>query len=74
MQRPTTRHYVEKESKLEVTIKSLPSELRESFRGRGRKIQKSQMGMGANKASESTKQGSHELTEAESASTGPIRI
>ena len=34
VQRPTTRHYVERESKLEVFILSLPSELRESH-GRG---------------------------------------
>lgn len=36
MQRPTARH-AERESKLEVSIKSLPSELSESHRRGGRK-------------------------------------
>jgi hypothetical protein len=34
----TGRHYAGRESKLEVSIKSLPSELREICRGGGRKI------------------------------------
>jgi len=36
IQRPTARHYVEREPALEVSIKSLLSELREACRREGR--------------------------------------
>jgi hypothetical protein len=36
MQRPRARHYVDRESKLEVSIESLPLELRESLRRAGK--------------------------------------
>ena len=56
---------------MEVSIKSLPSEHRDSLRREGGKIVKAggSEGHEENKAFESTKQGTYEITETEEAST-----
>lgn len=72
MQRPMARHYVNRESNLQVSIKSLPSEIRESFRKGGRKIA-STRGMEDTRRirpSELTKQGTYDLKEIQAANTG----
>ena len=65
-----------RESKWEVSIKSLHSELRESCRRGGRKIVRARGDGGhqEKKPSESTKQGAYKLTETEAASTEPTWV
>lgn len=73
MQRSTARHYGERVPKWEVFIKSLPSELRESYiRGRRKTVSVRRNGRGQGpRSSESRKQGTYDLTKSKTANMGP---
>ena len=73
MKKSTARHFAEKESKLELSIKSLPSKFRESHKEETERLgQSGWRTPGEHQdTSESTKQGTYELTEFEAARIRP---